>query len=213
MTYRILKNFSIPHYIAVLDPTARIFSSLSLATRLEEKFGQGNITQIKCNNARKGLERFINFRLNDNFMFISAHIAAGLIIGKITHNYPLALAGALLIDIDHLIPYIKHKIIYNPKKFWKTVTNPLDPYGSQRNYLHSFFTWIVISAIASFLINFNIGLILSISYLSHLILDMLDGSDFYPFYPLKYNFIGPIKYLSKYEFLFTLFLFVIFLIV
>ena len=143
-------------------------------------------------------------------MFIGAHIAAGLIIGKITHNYSLALTGALLIDVDHLIPYVKHKVIFSPKKFWKTVTNPSDPYGNQRNYLHSVFTWMLVSAMV-FLIDYNVGLVLSLAYLSHLVLDLLDGSDFYPFYPFKFRFIGPVKYLSKYELLFTLVLFAILL--
>lgn len=144
-------------------------------------------------------------------MFIFAHLAAGLIIGKLTHNYPLALAAALLVDVDHLIPYVKHKVIYSFKKFWKTITDPSDPYGGQRNYLHSFITWIAVSLIA-FLINFNIGLIISISYLSHLFLDMLNSSDFYPLYPLRYKFTGPIEYFSRKELIFTLALFVIFLV-
>jgi hypothetical protein len=145
-------------------------------------------------------------------MFVAAHIVAGLILGKITNNYPLALASALLVDVDHLIPYIKHKVIYSPKKFWKTVTNPVDRYGNQRNYLHSFITWSILSVVI-FLINFKLGIILSLGYLSHLLLDLIDGSDFYPFYPLKYKFIGPIPYFSKYEFVFTLLLCIIFLVV
>ena len=93
-------------------------------------------------------------------MFIAAHLAIGLIIGKITNNYLFALIGALIIDIDHLIPYIKHKLIFNAKKFWKTVTDPKDPYGNQRNYLHSFFAWAIISII-SVKINYNAGIALS----------------------------------------------------
>jgi membrane-bound metal-dependent hydrolase YbcI (DUF457 family) len=144
-------------------------------------------------------------------MFIIAHIAAGLLIGKITNNYSLALAGALLIDIDHLIPYAKHKIIFNPKKFWKTVTDSSDTLGNQRNYLHSFFAWIIISIIA-LQIDFHNGCVLSLGYLSHLLLDFFDKSDFYLFYPFKYNFIGPIKYLSKHEFMFTTALIAAFLV-
>jgi len=144
-------------------------------------------------------------------MFIVAHIVAGLIIGKITNNYPLALTGALFVDVDHLIPYIKHKVIFSPKKFWKTITDPLDPFGNQRNYLHSFLTWTIFTAII-LQINFNLGVIFSLGYLSHLILDFLDGSDFYPLYPLKYKFNGPIKYFSKNELVFTILLFVCFLI-
>mgnify|MGYP001559157947 FL=1 len=73
-------------------------------------------------------------------MFLFAHLFAGLIIGKIYGNYLIAIVGALIIDLDHLIPYIKNKIIFNPKKLWKTITNSKDPYGNQRNYLHSSFS-------------------------------------------------------------------------
>jgi len=143
-------------------------------------------------------------------MFLGAHLALGLIIGKITGNYLIALAGSLAIDLDHLIPYIKHKIIYSSDKFWKTITDPRDKYGDQRNYLHSFIAWIAISFIISVFSN-HVGFVFSIAYLGHLIVDSLDGSNFFPFYPLsKINFKGPIKYFSESEFLFTLVLFIIF---
>lgn len=145
-------------------------------------------------------------------MFLLAHLFVGLIIGKIFGNYVVALLGALIIDIDHLVPYIKHKIIFRPKKLCKTITNPKDPYGNQRNYLHSVFLWAVISIII-ILINFNIGLIFSLAYFSHLLFDALDNSNFYPFYPLKYNLKGPIGYLSVREFMFTLILLILFLVV
>ena len=79
-------------------------------------------------------------------MFILSHLVAGLIIGKLMHHYLLAIASALLVDVDHLIPYFKHNVLFSAKKFWKIVTNPDDPYGNQRNYLHSFFTWFIVSS-------------------------------------------------------------------
>ena len=145
-------------------------------------------------------------------MFIGAHIVAGLIVGKITHNYPLALASALFVDVDHLIPYVKHNVIFNYNKFWKVITDPSDPYGNQRNYLHSFFTWAFLSIIC-FLIDFRIGLVVSLGYISHLFLDLLDGSDFYPFFPFRYNFIGPVKYLSRHELIVAVVLLIIFFII
>ena len=145
-------------------------------------------------------------------MFFFAHLLTGLIIGKLFGNYTVALLGALLIDLDHLIPYIKHKVIFGFKKFWKTITNPKDPYGNQRNYLHSFFTWIIISAII-LLIDFRIGIIFSLAYLSHLFLDLIDGSDFYPFYPWKFNIKGPIKYFSMQEWIVTLILLIVFILI
>jgi len=145
-------------------------------------------------------------------MFIEVHLAAGLILGKLTNNYTLALAGALAIDLDHLIPYINNKVIFDLKRFWKTITDPKDPYGNQRNFLHSFIGWIFVSS-ALIIFNFEIGFIFSLGYLSHLLLDIADGSDFYPFYPLsKINLKGPIKYFSKTEFIIAIILFVIFLI-
>lgn len=123
------------------------------------------------------------------------------------------MGGALLIDIDHLIPYIKHKVIFNPKKFLKTITNSKDPYGNQRNYLHSILSWFIISGIV-IAFNFDIGLIIFLAYFSHLLLDALDSSDFYPFYPFKkYNLRGPIGYFSKREYLFTFILVIIFLLI
>ncbi len=145
-------------------------------------------------------------------MFIGAHLAAGLIIGKITNNYPLAIASAILVDADHLIPYFKHRIIFKPKKLWRAITNESDPYGNQRNFLHSFFSWFIISAII-LLIDFNIGIIISLGYLSNLLLDLLDNSEFYPFYPLQYKIVGPVKYLSRQEIVFTAVLFVLFFII
>lgn len=115
-------------------------------------------------------------------------------------------------DLDHLAEYIQHKIILSPKKIWQAITSPEDPYGNQRNFLHSFFAWLPVSAIA-IAINLSAGLIFSIAYLSHLLLDLIDSSDFHLFYPLRLNIRGPIKYLSKSEILFTAILFFIFFII
>ena len=145
-------------------------------------------------------------------MFILAHLIAGLIIGKLFGNYTIALIGALSMDLDHLSVYIKHTIILNPKKLWRALISPEDQYGNQRNFLHSFFAWLPISAIA-IAINFGAGLAFSMAYLSHLLLDMIDGSDFHPFYPIKLSIRGPIGYLSKYELMFTTLMFFIFFII
>jgi len=145
-------------------------------------------------------------------MFILAHLAAGLIIGKISGSYLPSLIGSLAMDLDHLIPYIRHKVLFSPKKFWDAITSPEDAYGNQRNFLHSFIAWAAASSIFM-TVNFNIGLIFSLGYLCHLLLDLIDGSDFHPLYPFKLNVRGPIKYLSKPEMLFTTALFFIFFII
>ena len=145
-------------------------------------------------------------------MFILAHLAAGLIIGKASGSYAPSLIGALAVDVDHLVPYVKHKVFLSPRKLWKTITDPDDPYGNQRNFSHSFIFWAIISSVLT-AVSFNAGLVFSIAYLSHLLLDLADGSDFYPFYPIKLNIRGPIAYMSKHEFLLTGLLFAIFVFI
>jgi membrane-bound metal-dependent hydrolase YbcI (DUF457 family) len=146
-------------------------------------------------------------------MFVPAHLAAGLLIGKVTGNYPAALIGASLIDIDHLWVYLRHKLIFKPRLFLKVATTQEDPYGNQRNFLHNVFAWIIFSLIVVF-IDFKFGLIFSFAYFSHILFDALDGGDFYPFYPFKnINLRGPIPYLSRIEIIFTVLLFIVFLFI
>ena len=145
-------------------------------------------------------------------MFFFAHLLAGLIIGKLSGSYLVALIGALFVDLDHLIIYIKHKIILKPKKLWRIIINHRDPYGFQRNFLHSFISWAIISVII-LIINFNLGAVFSLAYLTHLLFDLVDNADFYPFYPFKWNVKGPIKYFSKGEMIFTLILLAIFVLI
>ncbi len=146
-------------------------------------------------------------------MFPFAHLFLSLIIGKLSGLYIIALIGGVLVDLDHFIFYIKHKLLLQPKKFWKTITVSEAPYGGERNFLHSFISWSIISIIV-LVINFKIGLIFSLAYFSHLALDMLGNGNFYPFYPYKkLKVIGPIKYLSREEFIFTLILLLIFVLI
>jgi membrane-bound metal-dependent hydrolase YbcI (DUF457 family) len=57
------------------------------------------------------------------------------------------------------------------------------------------------------------ALIFAIAYLGHFLLDALDNSDFMPFYPFgKFNIKGFIPYFSKQELVFSLILFLIFII-
>lgn len=144
-------------------------------------------------------------------MLYPTHLALGLIIGKLTGNYPVALIVTFAVDLDHLYFCFK-KRIFSPKKIWKLNTNPLNIYGNPRTFLHSFIVWFFISLLAIF-INKTIGIIISLSYLGHLILDMIDGSNFYPFYPLKLRFKGPKIYATKKEFALALCLYLIFFII
>lgn len=145
-------------------------------------------------------------------MFFPAHVAAGLIVGKLTDNYAASLIGAAAIDVDHIISYLRSGILFKPKKLIAAITDTSDPWGDQRHFLHNVFSWIIISALIS-IVDFNVGLAFGLAYLSHLILDALDDSDFFPFFPnKKINLRGPIHYFSKPEISFTVFLFLTFLI-
>lgn len=118
--------------------------------------------------------------------------------------------GALFLDLDHVFCYAKNDILLKPKQLWTALTNQEDPYGDQRYIFHNILVFILISSIV-FLVNLKIGFIFSLAYFSHIFLDALDNSDYYPFFPnKKINIRGPIKYFSKGEFILFSFLTIIF---
>jgi len=135
-------------------------------------------------------------------MTLPTHVLAGLIIGKITGDFPTALAGSLVMDLDHTISYFRHGILFKPRQLFKAIHDEADPMDDQRNFLHSIFSWVVIS-ILLLTINFNFGLVFSIAYFFHLVLDALDSADFYPFFPFRiFVTKGFVKYFSKQEIIF-----------
>jgi membrane-bound metal-dependent hydrolase YbcI (DUF457 family) len=132
-------------------------------------------------------------------MTLPTHILLGGVIAKLTGNPVLAISVSVLIDIDHVISYVKSGVIFSPKKFWKTVTDKNDPYGDQRGYLHNVFIAVVICALFWVLIP-SVGLTFALAYLGHLTLDALDKSDYWPLYPSKkINIKGFVGYYSKKE--------------
>jgi membrane-bound metal-dependent hydrolase YbcI (DUF457 family) len=140
---------------------------------------------------------------------IGAHLAAGLLIGKLTGNYVPAVIGALFLDLDHIIPYIKHGAFSSVKKFFKTTTMTDAGAWDDRNYFHSLFSFFAISA-AVYFINFEIGITFSLGYLSHLVLDSIDSCGIHLFYPIKaVRLHGPIGYFSKAELWVTFALFAV----
>ena len=136
-------------------------------------------------------------------MTLPTHVLAGLIIGKITGDFPTALVGSLVIDLDHVVSYFRHGILFKPRQLYKAISDEADPWGDQRNFLHSIFSWIAISVLL-LLINFKFGLVFSIAYFFHLVFDALDSADFYPFFPFfkKVVIKGFVKYYSKQEIIF-----------
>ena len=137
-------------------------------------------------------------------MTLPTHALAGLIIGKITGDFPMALAGSLVVDLDHAISYFRHGILFKPRQLFNAVSDEEDPWGDQRNFLHSIFSWVAVSALL-LIINFNFGLVFSIAYFFHLVFDALDSADFFPFFPFKKIVIkGFVKYYSKQEIIFDI---------
>ncbi|MDD3711267.1 MAG: metal-dependent hydrolase [Patescibacteria group bacterium] len=142
-------------------------------------------------------------------MYATTHLALGLIIGKISGDYSAALIGSLAIDIDHMFPAMREKRFLNIREYWKRSRSYAD---SGRSYFHGIFALIFFSVILYFF-DPRFALIFSIAYLGHFFLDALDNSDFMPFYPLsKFNIKGFIPYFSKQEFVFSLILFLVFII-
>lgn len=146
-------------------------------------------------------------------MFLPAHIVTGLIIGKLTGQYVPSVVAAVAVDIDHLFVYIRNGVFKNLRIFVHTVTSSDDPYGGQRNWLHNVVVWIAISCVL-YLFLHSIWFSLALGYASHLVLDALDGADYYPLYPWKgLNIRGPVGYFSKTEIITTIVLVVVFLLV
>lgn len=84
--------------------------------------------------------------------------------------------------------------------------------GGQRNWLHNIVVWSVVSFVLYFSLH-SIWLPLSLGYASHLMLDALDGADYFPFYPWKgLNIRGPVGYFSKTEMMTTVGLIFVFLL-
>jgi len=143
-------------------------------------------------------------------MNLITHMLAGALVGKFTGNYPVAIAAALVLDLDHIPVYIKNKVMFNNKIF-KVLTQKEDPFGNQRNILHSIFFFIPLS-VAIYLTYVTAWLSFSLGYLSHMLLDLLDDADYRVFYPLQFKINGFVRYLSKTEFIFTVGIIVLLLI-
>jgi len=142
-------------------------------------------------------------------MTLPTHLLAGLIIGNLTGNYTAAIAGSLLIDLDHIVSFYRHGILFKPKKLLKEISDEKDPWEDQRNYLHNIFVWLIISVILC-LINFNFGIIFSLCCFVHFIFDGLNSVNFYPLYPSKKLSVkGFIKYGTRKELAFDFFLIII----
>ncbi len=132
-------------------------------------------------------------------MTMPTHMLLGGVIGAATGDPVTAILVSVLVDVDHVYSYAKHKVLFPLKKLWRVVTDQADPYGDQRGYLHNIVIAAVISAL-SFVIGKKFGITFSLAYAGHLALDMLDTSDYFILYPnTKINIKGFIGYYSKGE--------------
>lgn len=146
-------------------------------------------------------------------MTIPTHVMAGLVVGKFTGNYSLAVFMSVVPDLDHLFSYAKNDILFKFDKFLKAALNPRDPYGDQRYIFHNIIFCILASFLVS-LINYQIGVVFALAYLGHILLDSIDSSDYFPFFPNKsINVRGPIGYFSKKEFFVFLILVILFFLI
>lgn len=142
-------------------------------------------------------------------MYSTTHLALGLIIGKISGDYSAALIGSLAIDIDHMFPAFQEKRLFNIREYWRRSLSEKD---CPRSYFHGIFALIFFSVILYFF-DPRFALVFAIAYFGHFVLDALDNSDFMPLYPFsKFNIKGFIPYFSKQELIFSLILFLIFII-
>jgi hypothetical protein len=135
-------------------------------------------------------------------MLITAHLAAGLIIGALTDQYLAAIAVSLLVDLDHLVPYFEKDILKDLRKFWKHTLLSVDPHGSPRNLFHSIFFWLIL-AVIGYAYWPSYWVVISASHLAHLILDMFEASPIRIFWPVEYEMHGIIEYKSWHEWTFT----------
>ena len=137
------------------------------------------------------------------------HFMAGLIIGKLTNNYVYAILGSLLVDFDHLFSFIKHKVKLTG--IVKLLLSPIDPYSDQRSIFHNILVPIV-GVIVSIYFDTRNFVVFFFAYTTHLVFDMLDKSNYYPFYPNLFCIKGIIKYLSIQEHIFTFILLILYFI-
>ena len=134
-------------------------------------------------------------------MLIVAHVVVGLLIGKLTGQWALAVLGATIMDLDHLVSYSQHGLLRRPGRLWKALIDPRDPYGDQRGVFHNVFLWAIATA---FLYRTPWGVAFCAGWFSHLVLDAFDASDARLFWPLRWNVRGPIPYGSRAEWVFTI---------
>lgn len=140
-------------------------------------------------------------------MTLPTHAISGLLIGSILGHPVVGLIAGCFPDIDHLYSYVKHGYIKNWKTFYKHAFGKEDVTGDQRNILHNVLVVLLLCLILSFILP-KFFIVFSLGYISHIILDAIDTSDYFPLYPSKIiNIKGFLDFYSYQErILFTILL-------
>ncbi len=129
-------------------------------------------------------------------MTLPSHFLVGVAVGSITGHYPAAIITSVVFDLDHLFFYYTRNLLFRPLKVLTKALEEKVYIKGQRGIFHSIFSLVAISTIF-LLIDFSLGMTVFLAYFFHLLLDALDESPFYPFYPLKkMELSGPVIYAS-----------------
>ena len=145
-------------------------------------------------------------------MFVVSHVLMGMIIGKVTGNYEAAIATSLLIDSDHIVPYIKSWLFLKPKKMLRTFMWK-EWVSYEKNYLHNILIPPVI-AIFGFAFHSSVLYVIALAYFVHLMADLIDDSEYFPFYPYtKIKTKWPFKHFSVRELILDIVLLVVRLVI
>ena len=141
-------------------------------------------------------------------MLFITHILFVMFLGHMMGNISLVTFGAIIVDIDHLLGFWMSGILFSPRKVWRAMSRPHDPFGEHRTPMHSLLMWIVFTMIL-FALAPDVAKFISIGYLSHLMLDAVDSDKLQLLWPLKGNIMGPLVYNSELEYMIDVILVVV----
>lgn len=132
------------------------------------------------------------------------HLIAGALVGQITGDYTTSLIISVIVDVDHIPSMLYHRVFRSKKRLFSSLVRVGVPHEARRGFFHNIVAFFTLSILCSKLFP-SIAFPFTLSYLVHLVLDMLDNADTYIFYPFsKLNIKGPIKFFSLREVAFAL---------
>lgn len=117
-------------------------------------------------------------------MTLPTHAVTGLLIGTLLGHPTLGLVVGCFPDIDHLYSYVKHGYLKNWRTFYRHAFGKDDVTGDQRNILHNILIVLLLCLVIFFVLP-ELFTVVSFAYISHIILDAIDTSDYFPLYPSK----------------------------